>query len=723
MFLFLTALFAIGRAENYLVHTAEEIATVCKSVQAGDTLFMATGLWTDQQILFSGNGEEGNPIVLIPQETGKVILTGFSTLRIWGTYLEVNGLRFVGGYPRSGAVVEFRKSGSSVSHHCRLTNTSIVDYNPPYKSYEYKWVSLYGSHNRVDHCYFKGKTNLGATLVVWLSAQPNYHLIDHNYFAHRPELGENGGETIRIGTSDWSMYDSFTTVEYNYFEQCDGEIEIISSKSGGNIYRYNTFFDNAGMLTLRHGNHNIVEGNFFFGNKNYRAGGVRIIGEDHVIFNNYFEGIYGDGFRSALTMMNGVENSPLDRYFQVKNAIVAFNTFVDCRNTFTIGAGADEELTLPPENCIIANNAVITDYDVVQFDDTPINLSWIGNLIQSPDLGIPKPPGIDLLDLLFERGNDQIWRPSAASPVIDAAVGNYPFLLSDMDGQERLGAFDVGADEYSAEPVKISPMSSLTTGPEWLNSVEIYMLLATRISGQGKLEIDPPGGLYDLGQLVTIKAIPDSGWRFVRWTGSVEDTAPQITVIMDESKLLVAEFEMDVPPQYVVTTYVFSKGGHIQLSPVKEFYSEGEVVVVTAVADSGFEFVGWGGALSGNRNPDTLIVNADLNLLATFRPIPTLVAAREEPRGYALGQNYPNPFNMSTTIPFSMAAGAHVRVEVFNTLGQKVATVADQYFGAGDWHVPWDGTDETGRLVQSGLYFYRMKAGDFVAYRKLSVVK
>ena len=96
-------------------------------------------------------------------------------------------------------------------------------------------------------------------------SQENHHKIDHNYFGPRSILGSNGGETLRIGTSHHSRTNSFTVVENNYFDRCDGELEIISNKSGKNKFLNNTFYESRGTLTMRHGNNNLVEGNVFFG--------------------------------------------------------------------------------------------------------------------------------------------------------------------------------------------------------------------------------------------------------------------------------------------------------------------------------------------------------------------------------------------------------------------------------------------------------------------------
>ena len=78
------------------------------------------------------------------------------------------------------------------------------------------------------------------------------------------------------------------------------------------------------------------------------------------------------------------------------------------------------------------------------------------------------------------------------------------------------------------------------------------------------------------------------------------------------------------------------------------------------------------------------------------------------PQGFALGQNYPNPFNPSTIIPYQLAATSQVRLEVFNTLGQRMATLVDGNQEAGSYQAQWDGTDAAGRAAATGLYFYRL---------------
>lgn len=85
---------------------------------------------------------------------------------------------------------------------------------------------------------------------------------------------------------------------------------------------------------------------------------------------------------------------------------------------------------------------------------------------------------------------------------------------------------------------------------------------------------------------------------------------------------------------------------------------------------------------------------------------------------YILNQNHPNPFNPATKISFSLPAASHVRLEVYNIMGQKVATLVDGQLETGEHIVLWDG----GRTA-SGVYLYRLKAGEFVETRKMLLLK
>ena len=135
-------------------------------------------------------------------------------------------------------------------------------------------------------------------------------------------------------------------------------------------------------------------------------------------------------------------------------------------------------------------------------------------------------------------------------------------------------------------------------------------------------------------------------------------------------------------------------------------------------------FVNWnGGSVSGTifrivtNKPiaatDTFEINSDL----------TGLGQKELPLTFELMQNYPNPFNLSTMIRFSVPVAADVKLVVYNILGQKVATLADRRFDRGRYNVRWEGRNQNGMPVSSGLYIYRITAGAFISSRKMLLVK
>lgn len=383
--IFLTT-FCFAQQEILVSNTTEYNAAI-KKATAGTTIVLKNGVWTDVSLEAFGAGTEAQPITIKAEKAGEVILAGNSSIKIYGTYIIVEGLWFKDGNPTKKSIVQFRKNSKKFANNCRFTHNTISYYNPEDTSINSHWVDLWGKNNRVDHNNFTGKTNDGTTLVVWLKGEQhveNNHQIDHNFFGKRPELGTNGGETIRIGTSANSMKSSKTIVENNTFQNCDGEIEIISNKSADNIFRNNLFVESQGTLTLRHGNNALVEDNVFIGNNIKRTGGIRIINEGHIVRNNLLIGLKGDGFRGPIVIMNGVPNSPLNRYNQVKKVNVQNNTIINC-GPISFGAGKDDERSLPPINSIFANNLVTnTDgSEVLEISDDISGIKFFKNILDS----------------------------------------------------------------------------------------------------------------------------------------------------------------------------------------------------------------------------------------------------------------------------------------------------------------------------------------------------
>jgi len=104
------------------------------------------------------------------------------------------------------------------------------------------------------------------------------------------------------------------------------------------------------------------------------------------------------------------------------------------------------------------------------------------------------------------------------------------------------------------------------------------------------------------------------------------------------------------------------------------------------------------------------------------QPIPAKVASGV-PKTYGLGQNHPNPFNAETRIRYELPRPSHVVLEVFDVLGHKVRTLMNSFLPSGTYEQVWDGRGDDGSPVASGVYFYRLKAGDFVDMKKMLLLR
>jgi poly(beta-D-mannuronate) lyase len=351
-----------SNAKTVKVNNLQQYNSQVATLSAGDSIVLANGVWKDARLVFKGRGVKGSYIYLTAETPGKVTLEGTSSLQLSGQWLYVSGLMFVNGYSLTGDVIEFKTKAGEYAFNSVVDNCVIDSYNQPDKNKEDHWISLWGQNNTVQYTYMGGKSNLGTTMVVWPNDSAcihNHHHIYRNYFGSRPRLGANGGETIRLGTSQVCHLSSETVVEGNYFEHCNGEVEIISNKSCDNLFINNTFFESEGSLVLRHGHRATVAGNWFIGNEKPFTGGVRIINEGHKVYNNFFYKLRGDDFRSSLTIMNGIPDSPANGYVQVKNVTVANNTYYDCAVpwNFCVGAGERNRI-MKPESTTIVNNLV-----------------------------------------------------------------------------------------------------------------------------------------------------------------------------------------------------------------------------------------------------------------------------------------------------------------------------------------------------------------------------
>ena len=442
----------LGNAQ--MVTNSTELNNAIGAATPGTTIILADGIWKDVFIDVDKNGTAIAPITITAQNAGGVLMTGNSRVYMEGTYLIVSGLIFqdpenlvLDGSSRIEPVIELKRC-----NYCKIINNEIDAYNgiESQKELIFKWVLVDGQYNEIAYNSFTGKYGIGSIINDNRnSSEPDYLKIHHNYFGNRTPINgvndDNNQDAIRIGNSGTSLDDSFTEVYDNYFSNFFGEIEVISNKSGQNKYYNNTFRNYAGTLTLRHGNNCEVFGNYFIAEKNTFSGGVRVIGEGHKIYNNYIEGVNSRKEGGALSnatgginVSNGRPNTALNGYFQVKNTQVINNTFVNCDYALRVGTTVSSDLSIAPENLIVANNIMYSSsVEAYQIKTPPTGASLSeGNLA-------------NLLDNdLFDDGN--FHRLTSGSSPIDAGIGSYSFLMQDILGGNRGANFDAGAEEFGA---------------------------------------------------------------------------------------------------------------------------------------------------------------------------------------------------------------------------------------------------------------------------------
>ncbi|MBD3288659.1 carbohydrate-binding protein, partial [candidate division KSB1 bacterium] len=141
--------------------------------------------------------------------------------------------------------------------------------------------------------------------------------------------------------------------------------------------------------------------------------------------------------------------------------------------------------------------------------------------------------------------------------------------------------------------------------------------LSTNVTGNGSITLDPAGGTYDSGTIVTLTANPDANNQFDNWSGDLTGSTNPETITMDGNKSVTANFSVI---QYTLTTNVSGNGG-ITLDPAGGTYDAGTIVTITANPDASNQFDNWSGDLTGSANPDSITMNGNKSVTANFSVI------------------------------------------------------------------------------------------------------
>lgn len=480
--------------KEILVATQAELNSAIVTAKPGDIIVMKDGVWTDIVLDFKSSASSTESITLRAQTPGKVVLNGGSKLIFSKPNLIVEGLLFKKGVitKKDASVISFE------SENCRLTNSAIIDYNPADFNTEYYWVLFNGSHNRMDHCYFTGKSNK-QPVVQNGEENARYNQVDRCYIKDIPYVAKaNGREILRIfgyGHADQPGDDgAYFTVEYNLFDHAHGEgTEIVSLKSNHNIVRYNTVIASKGGLVGRRGKYNIFEGNFIFGKGEAGTSGIRVAGPYQRVINNYVSDVTEDGLRliageyyeKSLTGNFAAKKKNLPKYLQVQDCYFAQNTFVNCgENGINIGYNYKNQwpslqMVLFPENNKFINNLVYNSkgnaINIEVLDLTPPLDAFKfkpnffeGNLVFGQQVcNVSLPAGIKNVDPKMKLGSDGLYRLMAKSPAINN--GAVSEVKDDFVGVERDSKNDIGAEEFGESKATRHPLTPNEVGPDWLS--------------------------------------------------------------------------------------------------------------------------------------------------------------------------------------------------------------------------------------------------------------
>lgn len=485
-------------AQTY-VTTDTNLQNLVNASSGGETFIVSNGTYADFYASFTKIATAENPIVIKAETVGGVTLTGNSYF-VFKKAAHITLEGFVFDCTGNSTLVKLEASNNiRITRNVFETNTTnslkwlvVTGY---YNDYTFQFLS---HHNRIDHNTFQNKTTAGNYITIdgtynedkTVNQQSQYDRIDHNYFYNNSPRIENEKESIRIGNSQLSTSSGFTTVEFNLFEDCDGDPEIVSVKSCDNVVRHNTFKRSYGSLTLRQGNRNRVEGNYFFGDgkangifvnddnqeQTIYTGGIRAYGTDHVIVNNYLEGLQGTRFDAPITLTQGdaIDGVDTDQslHYRGERITIANNTLVN--NTYGIEIGyakSNGSYDQVLQDITIANNLVMgSEHSLVKiYNDQDGEVTWDNNVMYPINGAILNGDGYIFTSDEISNENPNlaltgsIWKATNTTPTKEN--GTSLTIDEDIEGQPRPTMSSVGADHFSTNGIIYTPIGINDVGP------------------------------------------------------------------------------------------------------------------------------------------------------------------------------------------------------------------------------------------------------------------
>lgn len=487
----LTAMLLItATASSKVVDFTDSFTKVFSSLAPGSVTEFADGTYTSQGgiKLVGKKGALESPIVFRAQHRGKAIIAGGAGFIFKECeHLVLEGFVFENDADQQCVQLEN-------CHHVRVTRNAFHPIERAKPRHWEHWVTVDGAssgENRIDHNFFGRKVNRGSPVfvrgddVALVCSQ--HDRIDHNHFRDVVFAnGENGHETIRTGGNDLgaSGQSSFTLIEENLLEHCNGEDELMSLKSSDNIVRNNTVLNCRGAICMRLGNRSTASGNFIIATEEGPAfGGIKLFGFEHRVFNNYFAGLTGRRHEAPLALVPGMHETPTTENIGKKyddntatpptRCWIAFNTWVDCSPLQMGFEKEDKKWKQLPKDCVFINNLVVRTRSM----PTPlVTLGLVLDLNAHDNLAsiVDPAPATEwsrwfrFADPLMQQveGSSRLWRLTAQSPAIGNAAKDVTKITDDIFGHARKDLPDIGAEDFGPESVIRGPLSTDKVGPD-----------------------------------------------------------------------------------------------------------------------------------------------------------------------------------------------------------------------------------------------------------------
>ncbi|WP_417290318.1 chondroitinase-B domain-containing protein [Corallibacter sp.] len=493
-------LLTISLHSQTFVSTDTDLQNMVNASNDGDVFIVPDGTYSDFYASITKVATAGNPVTIKAETVGGVTLTGDSHFVFKkAAHIILEG--FVFDCVGNNTLVKLEASNNiRITRNVFETETTnslkwivVTGY---YNDYTFQFLS---HHNRIDHNIFQNKDTAGNYITIdgtynedrTVNQQSQYDRIDHNYFFNNGPRIANEKESIRIGNSQLSTTSGFTTVEFNYFEECDGDPEIVSVKSCDNIVRHNTFYRNYGTLTLRQGNRNTVAGNYFFGggkangvfidndgqSQPIYTGGIRAYGTDHIIINNYLEDLRGTRFDAPITLTQGDAIDGVDTnqslHYRGERITIANNTLVNNTHNIEIGyAKQNGSYNQPLVDIVLANNLVTGSENsmVKYYNDQYGEIEWYNNVMYPTASAVLNADGYSFTsdEISVENHNlalsGDIWKATSTTPTRENGASSIT-NDEDIEGQTRPVISSVGADHFSTSAVVYEPIGIDDVGP------------------------------------------------------------------------------------------------------------------------------------------------------------------------------------------------------------------------------------------------------------------